>query len=115
MTLRKALLAMIGMSGSWIGTSSADAQVFFARGIQAVAVVNFDTEPKTAASVQMHQELLYLETANRLFAARQQFATNQMAAYQFIEAQRKWQAQQFSQRNKRPTQRFMTKKSPKKP
>lgn len=119
MTLRKILFSAIGLSCLGLGTSPAEAQVFFARGVRVVAVVNVDTEPKTAASVQMQRELQYYESANRMFAAQQQYRANQQAAYQAIQAQwaiqRQWQAQQNALRHARPIQRPVVKKFAKKP
>ena len=115
MTLRKILISAIGLGCSWIGTSSAGAQVVYPRGVSVVAVVHFDGEPKTAASVQMQRELQYYESSNRLFAAQQQYWANQRAAYQYIDAQRQWQAQQLAMRNQRPLQRPGAKKAAKQP
>ena len=115
MTLRKNLFLAIGLGCSWMGASSADAQVFYARGVHVVAVVNVDSEPKTAASVQMQRETQYYESANRLYAAQQQYWANQRAAYQYQQAQRQWQAQQWAMRNTRPIQRAPVKKVAKKP
>lgn len=116
MALRRILFSVIGLGCSWLGASSADAQVFFARGVQPIAVVHFDGEPKTAADDAWRRELQYYESANRMYAAQQQYRANQIAAYRAIQAQwqaqRAWEAQQRALRNVRPVPRLVAKKKP---
>ena len=116
MSLRMVLFSsMIGIGCSWFGATTANAQVFYARGVRVVAVVQIDTEPKTAASELAKRELQYYESSNRLYAARQQYWLNQRAAYQYIEAQRQWQAQQNALWNNRQAKRLPVKKFAQRP